>query len=111
MFPSFNALIAEWAPPEEKGKFLSILNFTGIGAIVGWSMSGHIIQQHGWKYAFYVVAVIFGIFTVLWLIFVYDSPSKHPRLNKKERDFILSKLNTASGNKKVISHINNYYVY
>lgn len=56
-------------------------------------MSGHVIEQYGWKYAFYVVAIIFGIFTLLLLIFLYDSPSKHPRIEQKEKEFILSKLN------------------
>lgn len=79
-----------------------MINFTGIGAVIDWSMSGHIIEQYGWKYAFYVVAVIFGIFTILLLIFVYDSPSTHPRITGNERDLILSKLNVTVSNKKVI---------
>lgn len=76
--------------------------FTGLGTVIDWSMSGHIIEQYGWKYAFYVVAVISGIFTVLWFIVVYDSPSKHPRITDREREFILSQLSATSDSKKVI---------
>lgn len=80
-----------------------MLNFTGIGVVIDWSMSGHIIEQYGWKYAFYVVAVIFGIFTLLLLAFVYDSPSKHPRIQDEEKEFILSSLKaTCTADKKVI---------
>lgn len=103
MFPSLHALIANWAPTEEKAIFLSMVNFGGIGAVIGWSMSGHIIEKYGWKYAFYVVAVIGLIFTVLLVIFIYDSPDKHPKIRMKERTFILSKLSTTFTGKKVIS--------
>lgn len=74
----------------------------GIGAVIDWSMSGHIIQQYGWKYAFYVVALIFGIFSILLLTFVYDSPTSHPRIKEEEKEFILKRLNTTISNKKVI---------
>lgn len=80
-----------------------MFNFTGIGAVVDWSMSGHIIEKYGWKYAFYVVAIIFGIFILLQLLFVFDSPSKHPRIEEKEKEMITRKLNsTAASGKKVI---------
>lgn len=78
-----------------------MLNFTGIGAVIDWSMSGYIIEQYGWKYTFYAVTAIFGIFAVLLLIFVYDSPSKHPWIKENEKELILSKLNASTSNKKV----------
>jgi len=98
-FPSIHALIANWAPQDEKGKFLSVFNLTGIGAVIDWSMSGHIIEQYGWMYAFYVVAAIFGIFIVIWFSVVHDSPSEHPRITVEEKNFILSKLTSMVGKK------------
>lgn len=88
-----------------------MLNFTGIGAVIGWSMSGHIIEEYGWKYAFYVAGIIIGIYTVLLLIFIYDSPNKHPRIMTKERKYILSKLNTTVAGKKVISLIDLHFLF
>lgn len=102
--PSFHALIANWAPPEEKGKFVSLLIFNGVGTVIDWSMSGHIIEQYGWKYAFYVVSLMFGIFTVIWLFIIYDSPSTHPRITNKEKEYILSKLNTTCGKKVSVTY-------
>lgn len=102
MFPSLHALITNWSPPNERGKFLSMMNFTGIGAVVDWSMSGHIIEQYGWIYAFYVIAVIAGIFTVLWFVVVHDSPSKHPGITVEEKEFILSNMTSSTVDKKVI---------
>jgi len=102
VFPSVHSLIANWAPTEEKGKFLSLIPFSGIGAVIEWSMAGYIIENYGWKYAFYVVAVILGIFAVLCFINIYDTPSKHPRITDEEKEFILSKLSTSHNKKKVI---------
>lgn len=85
---------------------MSLLTTSGIGAVIDWSMSGHIIEQYGWQYAFYVVAVIFGIFAVIWVTFVYDSPHKHPKITHEEREFILSKLNTTGAKKKVFQERN-----
>lgn len=99
--PSFHALIASWAPPEEKGKFVSLLIFNGVGTVIDWSMSGHIIEQYGWKYAFYVVGLIFGLFTIIWVHIIYDSPNKHPRITEEEKVYILSKLKTTGCKKKV----------
>jgi len=90
--PSIQEIIRKWAPPDERGFFLSLLQFTGIGVVLDWSMSGHIIEQYGWNYAFYVVAVIFGIFTVLWFVIVYDSPREHPRITVLEKEYITRRV-------------------
>lgn len=65
-------------------------------------MSGHIIEQYGWKYAFYVVSVIFAIFVVLWFFVVYDSPSEHPMITEAEKEFIASKVSPTFNSKKVV---------
>lgn len=96
---SVQEIIRKWAPPDERGFFLALLQFTGIGVVIDWSMSGYIIEKHGWMWAFYVVAVIFGIFTVLWFAIIYDSPS--PRITEIEKEFILSKVTSSPDNKKV----------
>lgn len=101
MFPAVQALIANWIPPEDKGKFLSLLTLAGVGAVINWSMSGYIIKEFGWKYVFYVIAVILGIFAVLWLAMIYDTPFQHPRISQEESEFILRKLSTSRSKKKV----------
>lgn len=85
--------------------FLSSLLANGIGTVIGWSMSGFIIEHFGWHYAFYAVVIILGIFTVVWFLIVYDSPSNHPKITQSEREYIVSKLkktNTTEQQRKVI---------
>jgi len=78
------------------------MHLTAIGAVIDWSMSGHIIEQYGWVYEFYVVSVIFALFTVLWFLVVRDSPCNHPRITVEEKEFILSTMISSTPGKKVI---------
>lgn len=100
--PSLQTLIANWAPPEEKGKFISVNYANGIGAVIDWSLSGFIIESFGWQYAFYLVVAIICVFAVLWFIIIYDSPSNHPRITIKEKDYILNSLKTTVTSKVIL---------
>lgn len=84
--------MSNWVPPEEKGIFMSALLFNGVGTIINWSMSGEIIENLGWHYAFYAVAVIVAIFSIACFFIIYDSPRKHPKISRSEIDYIESKL-------------------
>lgn len=99
--PSMQALIVNWAPPDEKGKFLSSYMANGLGTVIDWSVSGYVIVYFGWHYAFYLVVLILGIFSIAWFPIIYDSPKDHPRISTKEKEFILSKLNTSNVKAKV----------
>lgn len=101
LFPSLQELIAKWAPPEEKGKFLSALMSTGIGTVIDWSLSGVIIEHIGWNFAFYMVSVALGIFAVTWYFIVFDSPSRHPRISETEKQYILKNISPTSTKEKV----------
>lgn len=105
------AIVANWAPPEEKGKFLSAYLAAGIGTIIDWSMSGFVIEHLGWDYAFYVVVVILGVYTIVWLLVFYDSPKEHPYISASEKEFILSKLNTTKAEKKVSGSKVSFFVF
>lgn len=54
LFPALHALVAHWAPPQEKGKFVSALLGGAIGTVVTWSLTGPLIENFGWDYAFYI---------------------------------------------------------
>lgn len=99
--PSLQAAILNWAPPDEIGKFQSVFMASGIGVVIDWCTSGLIIEHLGWVYAFYALAVVQGLFCIVWFSVVYDSPSNHPKISTAEKEFILSKLNTRVTNSKV----------
>ncbi|XP_026823302.1 sialin-like isoform X1 [Rhopalosiphum maidis] len=90
-FPALCTLLAQWAPPEEKGK-LSTLVFAGvqIGNIFSNFLSGFIIQYipGGWPNVFYFFGVTSLIWFVLWCLFVYNDPNSHPFISDVERDYL-----------------------
>ncbi|XP_049875794.1 uncharacterized transporter slc-17.2-like [Pectinophora gossypiella] len=92
LFPALHALVAHWAPPAEKGKFVSALLGGAIGTVVTWSLTGPLIENFGWDYAFYVPGIIGIAWCVLWWVLVYDSPQQHPRISDKEKKYILDAI-------------------
>lgn len=77
---------------------------SGIGTVIDWSLSGVIIARLGWHFAFYMVAIALGLFSVAWYFTVFDSPSKHPRISKTERTYILNSINALGAKEKVKLH-------
>ncbi|CAK1555781.1 unnamed protein product [Leptosia nina] len=92
LFPALHALVAHWAPPTEKGRFVSALLGGAIGTVVTWSLTGPLIETFGWDYAFYVPGIISGLWCIIWWFLVYDSPVLHPRICEKEKAYILEAI-------------------
>ncbi|KAL4708977.1 hypothetical protein ACJJTC_005838 [Scirpophaga incertulas] len=106
LFPALHALVAHWAPPQEKGKFVSALLGGTMGTVVTWSLSGPLIENFGWEYAFYVPGLLALIWSFLWLVLVYDSPVLHPRISDGEKKYILDaigdKVNQSDHETKIV---------
>lgn len=81
-------VISKWAPPDEKGKFVSCVLGGALGTVLTWSFVGVIIEHIGWVWAFYIPAIISAHIAFLWLYVVADSPTKHPRITQEEKDMI-----------------------
>ncbi|XP_058462887.1 sialin-like [Malaya genurostris] len=92
LYPALHNLVSKWAPPNEKGKFISALMGGTFGTVVTWPLVGVLIESFGWSFAFYVPAVLTAIVASFWLILVADSPAQHPRISQEERDFIEKSL-------------------
>lgn len=75
---------------------------TDIGTVVAWSLCGVLIENFGWKWAFYVPALLSGLFTVLWYFLVFDTPAEHPRILQAEKIYIENSLTGISEGPKVI---------
>ncbi|CAF4930865.1 unnamed protein product [Pieris macdunnoughi] len=92
LFPALHALVARWAPPTEKGRFVSALLGGAIGTVVTWSLTGPLIETFGWDFAFYVPGIIAALWCVAWWFLVYDSPVLHPRISEAEKAYILEAI-------------------
>ena len=89
-FPVMSALTKNWFPANERsrangmwiaGLFLAILSAP--------ILLVPLMDAFGWRVGFHVLAVV-GLLVSLPLVlwFVYDTPEKHPRIAKTEKQFI-----------------------
>lgn len=92
IYPSLHYLIAHWAPPDEKGKFIACLMGNACGTIITWPLVSVLIENFNWSLGFYVPAAITFITSLIWFYLVADSPSSHPRIGLKESQYIQQSL-------------------
>lgn len=101
LYPALHSLISRWAPPDERGKFISALLGGTFGTVVTWPMAGILTEYFGWCYAFYVPAIVTGIVTIIWFFLVHDTPAEHPRIDPTEQEYIEKSLGNTISKKKV----------
>jgi hypothetical protein len=58
--------------------------------------SGLLAATINWESIFYVQGALSILWYILWLFFVYDSPSQHPRISRSERHMIESSIGGGS---------------
>ncbi|KAF5302591.1 hypothetical protein FQA39_LY10209 [Lamprigera yunnana] len=92
IYPAMHSLISRWVPPDEKGKFSGALFGGTLGTVVTWPLSGSIIEQWGWKWAFCVQGCLALVFCCLWILLISDSPETHKRISEEEKNYILKSL-------------------
>ncbi|XP_066137490.1 putative inorganic phosphate cotransporter isoform X2 [Euwallacea fornicatus] len=95
-FPSMHAMLAKWIPPLERSKFGAyVYAGTNFGTILSLPLSGWLCSLKlwgGWPLSFYLFGILGIIWFVFWMMFVYDSPSAHPRIDRQEQAFILASI-------------------
>lgn len=94
VYPAVQSLIARWAPPVERGKFVSALMGNTLGTLVTWPLLGVIIESMGWIWAFFVPGAIGIAWAVLWFFTVADSPPEHRWITEDEKTYIMGSLET-----------------
>lgn len=77
--------------------------FTGnyAGIVVSLPISGLLAETWGWESIFYVFGVVGCIWTVLWLLFIRQSPRYDRFITIEERNYIENSLARQSTSKKV----------
>ncbi|XP_055625542.1 sialin-like [Toxorhynchites rutilus septentrionalis] len=102
LYPALHNLVSKWAPPDEKGKFISALMGGTFGTMVTWPLVGVLIETLGWSFAFYVPAMITAIVTAFWFVLVADSPSKHRHIKKEELEYIEKSMGDTISKQKLL---------
>lgn len=58
----------------------------GIG--LTYPLCGVLIAHYGWRSVFYTTGSLGIIWCLVWWLLAFDTPAKHPRITKKELDYI-----------------------
>ncbi|HKI69007.1 MAG TPA: MFS transporter, partial [Verrucomicrobiae bacterium] len=91
-FPAAIKTVGEWFPKKERAFATGIFNAgSNVGAILAPLVIPLIVWPDGthWQYAFLTTGCFSALWVVLWW-FTYKKPEVHPKLSKRELDYILS---------------------
>ncbi|XP_023326905.1 putative inorganic phosphate cotransporter [Eurytemora carolleeae] len=92
-FPAMLAMLAKWATPAERSRFVSYAYAgSSFGTVVSLPISGLLCDYVGWESVFYVFGVLGVVWFVGWIFLAYDSPEVHPRISEQEKIYIMSSL-------------------
>ncbi|XP_011149239.1 sialin isoform X2 [Harpegnathos saltator] len=90
IFPAGHTMVAKWAPPNEKSRFVwSMLGGT-FGTIFTYPMVAAIAETVNWESAWYIPSLLMFVWIIVWALIAYDSPMEHPGITLEEREYILS---------------------
>lgn len=68
---------------------------SSIGVAITYPIFGFIMEKTSWENVFHFCAIVGTVWYAAWLYFVYDLPELHPRIDPKEKEYILSSLGTS----------------
>lgn len=94
-WPAMHHLTGQWIPPNERSKFVTAYLGSSVGIAVFYPVFGYIIAWSSWELVFHVCGIIGTIWYLGWLVYVFDSPAKHPRISSDERNYIEKALGSS----------------
>ncbi|XP_063597616.1 sialin-like [Penaeus indicus] len=105
-WPSMHALLSRWIPPLERPRFIAFAYLaTTLSVTFTLPLCGVIIDWHGWEAVFYTTGVLCLIWCMLWFALMHDSPGKHPRISREERELIEMSVAAGGSSKRTGSGI------
>ncbi|CAH2000612.1 unnamed protein product [Acanthoscelides obtectus] len=87
-YPALQCLIARWAPPSEKGKFVSCLMGNTLGTCITWPLVGAVTQAVGWGWGFHVISAQVLVYCVIFYFVAANSPEDHKWITEEEKNYI-----------------------
>lgn len=93
VYPASNRLVAAWIPSPERGLANGLI-FAGVGAGAGITppLITYILVNYGWRWSFWITAVIGLAAGIVWYFLARDRPSEHPWVTPQESAFIRAGL-------------------
>lgn len=74
---------------------------SSVGLTLGSFLFGYIGQYFHWRFIFHMTSVCGIVWSAFWYLLVYDSPTQHPSISIKEKEYIESSLKPSNDGTKV----------
>ncbi|KMQ94601.1 vesicular glutamate transporter 2 [Lasius niger] len=97
-FPACHTMVAKWAPPHERARFIWSLLGGTFGTILTYPMIAGIAENINWECGWYIPSLLMLAWIFVWALLAYDSPVEHPGITAEEKDYILTLIICHFGN-------------
>jgi len=89
VYPSSNRLVAAWIPSQERGVANGLI-FAGVGAGAGITppLITYVMVNYGWRWSFWISALIGLAAGAVWFLLARDRPGEHPWVSLRESSHI-----------------------
>ena len=93
VYPASNRLVASWIPSHERGLANGLI-FAGVGAGAGVTppLITYILLHYGWRWSFWISAMIGLAAGIVWFAVARDQPEQHPWMSRQESAHIQAGL-------------------
>jgi MFS transporter, ACS family, glucarate transporter len=96
MYPCSNQFVARWIPTQERGLANGLIFAgVGVGSAASPSLITYIMIHHGWRYSFWICAIVGLGAGLIWFLASRDTPDQHPLVSDSELAVIRSGLTLA----------------
>lgn len=91
IFPASNQFVSRWIPAQERGLANGWV-FAGVGAGAGSAPAfvTYIMVRYGWRWSFWLSALLGLLVGAVWYLAARDTPEQHPRVSPSELAHIQS---------------------
>ncbi len=97
MYPSSNQFVARWIPTQERGLANGLIFAgVGVGSAASPSLVAYIMIHHGWRFSFWICAILGLAAGLVWFLASRDTPDQHPLVSAPELAFIRRGLTLAN---------------
>ncbi len=97
VYPSSNRLVSAWIPTQERGLANGLI-FAGVGAGAGITppLITYLLVNYGWRWSFWITALIGLAAGAVWFLIARDTPGEHGWVTAEEARHIREGLPQAA---------------
>jgi len=97
IFPASNRLVASWIPTRERGLANGVI-FAGVGVGAGIAppLITFVMLSYGWRWAFWLCALVGLAVCGLWMLLVRNSPAEYKHIGAAELAYISAGIPVSS---------------